>query len=413
MSEGRYRAVLEEAFRAGVEAVREPARLISHLPAEPPTGRTLVLGAGKASAELARQLEGHLHGELDGLVITREGFGPAVPPTRIPIVEASHPVPDERGFAATLRMMEMCERAGARDRVIFLASGGGSSLLSCPAPGLSRAEKREVHQALVRSGVPIDEINLVRSHLSAVKGGRLAARIPPAELFTFVVSDVVGDRPESVASGPTLALSHQPLRARDILKRAHIPISAAMDRVLTESQPVKAVAHPVEVVATASDALDAVEQHLQQAGWRTQRIGDDIEGDATDVGRSHGERALRVKRESGRVALISGGELTVRVHNPKGRGGPNLDYLAALMLMLDGAEGIEALACDSDGVDGTEDNAGGYLCPAMGRSSAETARQRLERNLSYDLFKDLDGLVVTGPTLTNVNDIRIILVDDT
>ena len=284
--------------------------------------------------------------------------------------------------------------------------------MSSPIEGVTAQEKADLHRRLVLAGAPIEEINLVRTHLSSVKGGRLAAAARPAELLTYIISDVVGDDPAVVASGPTIAAPHEPSRVREVLRRYGIPLSPNVDAALQKSQPVTPIAHPVEVVATASDALDAVETYLSNQGWSTLRLGDRIEGEAAVVGADHARLALRLQAECQRpVAVVSGGELTVTVRHDDGCGGPNLEYLGALMMSLKGAAGIEAMACDSDGIDGSEDNAGGILHPRMYLEARRlNGTELLAKNRSYALFQALDGLVMTGATGTNVNDIRVILV---
>ena len=409
---GRYRELLIEAFQIGVRASSAHGRLEGLLPRTPVRGRTIVLGAGKAAGEMAAVADAALRGEVSGLVVTRYGHGPRVVPPRIRVVEASHPVPDDASFDATAAIIALATSAGPDDRVIFLGSGGGSALLSYPAEGMSRDDKRAVHLALVRSGLPISDINLVRTHLSRVKGGGLAAAVQPAELYTFLISDVVGDDPAMIASGPTIARPNQSDRVRALLETAGISISAGINAALTARRELTAVPHPIKIVASAKDALDAVDAFLTGRGWTTVRLGDDTEGDAAEVGAQHAAAALAYGEQGlGKVALISGGELTVRVKNPRGRGGPNLEYLTALLIALDGADGIEALAGDTDGVDGTEDNAGGYLAPGIAAAHPLQPATMLAENRSYDLFAALGGLVITGPTRTNVNDIRIILVD--
>ena len=410
----RHRDLLVDAFLAGVDAASARRRLPSALPTTAAKGRTIVLGAGKAAGEMAAVADSNLAGEVSGIVLTRYQHSPPVPPTRIRVVECGHPVPDDASFAATLDVMRMAESAGPDDRVVFLISGGGSALLSCPGEGVTRREKQAINAALIRSGASISEINLVRSHLSKVKGGRLAEAAHPASLLTYIISDVVGDDPALVGSGPSIAGRHDPDGVRARIQALDIELSPEMDAALGRVQPVPAFPHPVEVIATSTDALEAVDAFLRQRGWPTERIGDDLAGDATEVGARHALTAARYLKESRRVALISGGELTVRVHNPDGQGGPSLEYLASLMINLGETAGIEAIACDSDGIDGSQDNAGGYLGPGVlteCKAHNLDVAQSLRDNQTYLLFKSLDGLVVTGPTRTNVNDIRIILVE--
>ena len=353
-----------------------------------------------------------LVGEVTGLVVTRDGHQPPQLPSRIEVMIAGHPVPDERSFSAADRVLSLAASAGSDDRVVVLISGGGSALLASPIEGLSAQDKMQVHRQLVLAGASIQEINLVRRHLSSIKGGRLAVVAAPAPLLTYVISDVVGDDPAVVASGPTIAQPYEPSRVREVLNRYGISRCADVVAALGRTRPVLSVEHPIEIVASATDALDALESYLVKRGWRTLRLGDQIEGDAATVGANHAQVALRLQSECSRpLAIVSGGELTVSVRHEDGRGGPNLEYLGALMMALQGASGIEALACDSDGIDGTEGNAGGFFDPPMFLEAERMgASQLLARNRSYDLFDALNGLVMTGPTGTNVNDIRVILV---
>ncbi|MEL6183657.1 MAG: DUF4147 domain-containing protein [Myxococcota bacterium] len=406
----RYRDLLLGALEAGIEAARGAESLIRGLPTAP-ARRTLVLGAGKAAAEMAAVVDRHLAGAVEGLVVTREGHGVVPPPSRIEVVEAAHPVPDARAFEAAEELLRRAASATEEDQVVFLISGGGSSLLSSPIEGVTRAEKQDLHRQLVRSGIPVQDINCVRRHLSRVKGGRLAHAARRAGLHTFVISDVVGDNPADVASGPTLAQAHAPDRAVEILHRAQVSLPLHVMAAMRRQEPVEPVPHPVEVIASATDALDAMQVFLQERGWSTVRVGDALEGDAQGTGAAHAQLVKRHLTRREPLALLSGGELTVTVRNPKGRGGPNLEYLGGLMLGLGELGAVEALAADSDGVDGTEDNAGGYLAPGMYSAVRDVAPGLLERNLSYDLFERVEGLVVTGPTRTNVNDLRVILVN--
>jgi len=415
---GAERALLESAFHAAVAACQAARCLPARLPTTPPAGKTIVLGAGKAAAAMAEVAAQTLTGELTGLVVTRRGDGIGRRARPIEIMEAAHPLPDDSSQQAAVRILELAHAAGAADRVIFLISGGGSALLSCPAAGVTGAEKRALNQALLHSGATIAQINLVRAHLSKVKGGRLAEAALPAELLTFIISDVVGDDPALVASGPTVPAALDPERARQILDDYGIAVPATVAAAIAAAKPVAAAAaHPVDIIAGAADALAAVAAFLTERGWRVLDLGADLEGEAAAVGRAHGRQVLarRAKQVNGeRIAMISGGELTVTVTNPDGRGGPNLEYLTGLMLSLDGAAGVHALACDSDGIDGSEDNAGGYLAPDS-QQRAITAgldpAALLAANRSYDIFHAIGGLIKTGPTQTNVNDIRIILID--
>jgi hydroxypyruvate reductase len=408
------REQLTRYFLEGVAAARAAAALPGALPQDAASGRTIVLGCGKAAADMAMVASCHLKGDVSGCVVTRYGHLSVEPSGRIEVIEASHPVPDARSREAGRKIRALAESAASGDRVIFLISGGGSSLLCDPVDGVTLEEKAELTRHLVRSGAPVEDINLVRSHLSKVKGGRLAAAARKAELFTFVISDVAGDDSARVASGPSISSSFEPERAIEILVHSGWPVSAQLVAAIRGASDVSAPLHPVHIVARASDALAAVRKAAEADGWTVIDLGTDLTGDAAQTGRRHAACALEYSARPGRFLLLSGGELTVQVRNPDGCGGPNLEYLAGLMAALPSSAVIEALACDSDGIDGSEDNAGGYGSPALIRhagiclSDIETA---LAQNRTYDLFKTLDALIVTGPTCTNVNDIRMIAVE--
>lgn len=412
-----HKELLLEAFRVGVDACRAERRLPALLPTAPIKGRNIILGAGKAGGAMAVVAAKHfesLEQEYSGLVVTRYGHSSKESAGNIEVVESGHPVPDENSYLTALLVGEIAKKATADDRVIFLISGGGSSLLSCPADGISVAEKRQLNIDLVQSGASIMEVNFIRSHFSKIKGGRLAGLAHPAQMLTFVISDVVGDDPAIIASGPTIECECDPERVRGVLADYNIILPPHMKEVLDRKQTIPPFAHPVEIIAKSSDALDAIEAYFAANGYTPVILGNEIEGDATIVGEMQAETALEFKKRGGKFALISGGELTVRVKNKNGCGGPNLEYLTSLMVSLDGAEGIEAIACDSDGIDGSEDNAGGY----MNAGTHEQLKVKglnpfnyLAQNLTYKLFDEIGGLIKTGPTLTNVNDIRIILVD--
>ncbi|MFC0410314.1 glycerate kinase type-2 family protein [Roseomonas elaeocarpi] len=412
-------------FQAGLRAADPRAVLAQHLPEPPARGRVLVLGAGKASALMAAALEeAWPEVAIGGLVVTR--YGHAVPTRRVEIVEASHPVPDAAGEAAARRMLELCDGLSEDDLVIFLASGGGSALLSLPAPGLTLADKQAVNRVLLASGATIGQMNCVRKHLSAIKGGRLAAAVYPARLLTLAISDVPGDDPGTIASGPTVADPGTFAEAREIL-RAHrdaLPpavwhhLEAAGEETPKPGDPRLARAE-FRMIATPLMALEAVAAAARAEGLTPLILGDAIEGEARDVGtalagiaRSVAEHGLPVRAP---CVLLSGGETTVTLRpsdGPPGQGGRNTEALLGFTLATAGRPGTWALMADTDGIDGVEAAAGAMATPdslARARAAGLDPREALRRHDATGLFGALGNLVVTGPTLTNVNDLRIVL----
>ena len=408
-SKSLLRGLLDAAFASALPARCLPA----HLP-PPPGGRTVVTGAGKAAATMARAVEEHWQGPLEGLVVTR--YGHSVPTQAVEVVEAAHPVPDASGREAAARILAMAEGLGADDLALCLISGGGSALLTLPAPGIALADKQAVTGALLRSGAAIGEINCVRKHLSAIKGGRLGAACHPARLVSLLISDVPGDDPAVIGSGPTVPDPTTFADALAVLRTYGIDEPAAVICHLeqgAEETPKKGDSRlagaETRIVATPAMALAAAADAARKAGYAPVILGDALEGEARALARDHA--ALALSAAPGTV-LLSGGEATVTVTGA-GRGGPNAEYALALALALDGAPGIFAIACDTDGIDGTEDNAGALVTPetlARGRAAGEDAAARLAANDAYGFFAALDDLVMTGPTLTNVNDFRAILV---
>jgi hydroxypyruvate reductase len=405
---------LEAMFRAAVDAASPRLRLPACLPS-PPRGRTIVVGAGKAAAEMAATVEAHWRGPLEGLVITRYGHG--APCERITVVEAGHPVADEAGMAATAAIMDLLRGLTADDLVLCLLSGGGSALLAAPAPGLTLADKQTITRALLHSGAPIAEINCVRKHLSAVKGGRLALRAAPARVVTLAISDVPGDEISTIASGPAAPDPTTRQEALAILRRWRIAIPEAVDAWLSDPRsetPKQVSGGETILIARPRDALDAAARLASARGFVPIILGDAIEGEARDVAREHAGLALRsLAEERGPRVLLSGGETTVTVRGA-GRGGRNAEYLLALAVALDGHPRIYALAADTDGVDGSEENAGALLFPdslARGVALGLNGAERLADNDGYGFFAALGDLLVTGPTRTNVNDFRAILID--
>ena len=414
------RDLLSALFDAAVQAA-QPAHCIPRFLPAPPKGRTLVIGAGKASAAMAQALERHWPGELSGLVVTRYGY--AVPCERIEIVEAAHPVPDAAGREAASRLLALVQGLSADDLVICLISGGGSALLPLPGEGVSLEDKQAINRALLKSGATISEMNCVRRHLSAIKGGRLAAACHPARVVNLLISDVPGDNPMDIASGPTVADPTTCADALEIVRRYGIDLPAGA-RALLESGRGETVkpgdprlaAVETHLVATPQMALEAAAGVARAAGVTPVLLGDSIEGEARDVGKVMAAIALQVSRHGQPVAapcvLLSGGETTVTVRG-NGRGGRNVEFLLALAVALDGAAGIHAVAGDTDGVDGLEEIAGALVAPdTLARAWAKGIRPRdsLDNNDGHGFFEALGDSLVTGPTLTNVNDFRAILI---
>ncbi len=421
MDDVSARALLRRLFEAAV-AEADPAKIVPrHLPA-PPRGRTLVVGAGKASAAMARAFEDKWPGELTGLVVTR--YGHAAPCKRVEIVEASHPVPDHKGEDAARRILAMVQGLGENDLVVALMSGGGSSLLSLPAEGLSLAEKQAVNRALLASGASIEEMNCVRKHLSRVKGGRLAAAAYPARVVSLVISDVPGDDPAIIASGPTVADPTTFADARAVLTKYGLSpppaVAAYLESAVDETpkpgdrRMARAETH---LIATPQASLTAAAAIAEAAGVKPLILGDAIEGESREVARVFGGLVRQVRRYGqpcpAPCVLLSGGETTVTMRG-KGRGGRNVEFLLALTIALRGDARTWAIAGDTDGVDGAEEIAGAIIAPDTLERAARLglrAAERLADNDAHAFFEALGDQVVTGPTLTNVNDFRAILVD--
>jgi len=415
------RQLLRRMFDAAISSAQPAVCLPSFLP-NPPTGRTIVIGAGKASAAMAQALESNWLGALSGLVVTRYGY--AVPCSHIEIIEAAHPVPDAAGMNAAKRMMAMVDGLSSDDLVICLISGGGSALLPLPHENLDLETKQTLNQALLNSGATISEINCVRRHLSAIKGGRLAAACFPAKVVTLLISDVPGDQPVDIASGPTVADPTTCSDALSILRRYQIHLTHAV-RDLLESGRGESIkpndsrlAHTeTHIIATPQAALEAAAKVAQESGINAHILSDSIEGEARDVGKVLGALALQVAQRNqpftAPCVLLSGGETTVTVRG-SGRGGRNVEFLLSLGITLDGHAGIYALAGDTDGVDGQEEIAGAYLAPesfARAWSLGMKPKDALENNDAHTFFTALGDSIVTGPTLTNVNDFRAILIN--
>lgn len=408
-------------FDAAIAAAQPALCVPRHLPAAP-AGRLVVIGAGKASAAMARAVEDNWSGPLSGLVVTRYGY--AVPCERIQIVEAAHPVPDAAGEAAARRLLQMVQGLTEDDLVLCLISGGGSSLLPMPLPGLSLADKQNLNRALLASGASISEMNCVRRHLSAIKGGRLAAACHPARVINLLLSDVPGDDPIDIASGPTVPDATTCGDALNILRRYAIDVPSQARRLLESGEgetlkpgDTRLPAIETRFIATPQIALEAAARVAHEAGLQTHILGDAIEGESRDVAKTLAGIALQVARRGQPFrrpcVLLSGGETTVTVRG-RGRGGRNVEFLLSLAVALKSEPGVHALAGDTDGVDGQEEIAGALLAPdTLERAWALGLRPhaQLDDNDGHGFFEALGDSVITGPTLTNVNDFRAIVID--
>lgn len=414
------REFLTKLFSAAVNAA-QPEYCIPRFLPEPPAGRTIVIGAGKASAAMAQALERNWQGALEGLVVTRYGY--AVPCERIEIIEAAHPVPDAAGREAASRMLDLVSGLRRDDLVICLISGGGSSLLPLPSEGITLEDKQSINRALLKSGATIAEMNCVRRHLSSIKGGRLAAACYPARVVNLVISDVPGDNPIDIASGPTVADPTTCQNALDIVQRYGIDLPERARFMLEtgfgetiKPSDMRLTSVTTHLIATPQMALEAAAKVAEEAGIHPVILGDSIEGEARDVGKVMAGIALQVARR-GQPAqrpcvLLSGGETTVTVRG-KGRGGRNVEFLLSLAIGLNGENGVFAVAGDTDGVDGLEEIAGAFVTPCtLKRAWSKDIKPvaSLDANDGHGFFEALGDSLVTGPTLTNVNDFRAILI---
>jgi hydroxypyruvate reductase len=414
------RIILEDLYGTAVAAALPGPALRASLP-QKPKGRTIVVGAGKASAQMARAFEEAWDGPVGGLVVTRYGYATAC--ERIGILEAGHPVPDAAGYEAARRIMAEVSGLSADDLVVALISGGGSALLPAPGPGMSLEDEQKLNAALLASGAPIGVMNLIRNELSSIKGGRLATLAHPARVVTLVVSDVPGDDPALVASGPTLPIASSRAEVRRLVSLYGISLPPAAEKLLAgEANPAPRPTDPrfagneVKVIASAALSLEAAARRAAERGLVAHILSDAIEGEARDVGLVHAAIAREVSTR-GRpfttpALLLSGGETTVTVRG-SGRGGRNTEFLLSFALCIEGLDGIAALAADTDGIDGTGDNAGAFAeGTTAGRMRAAGAdpRAALAGNDAYSAFGAVGGLFTTGPTGTNVNDFRAVLV---
>ncbi len=409
-----------------------PAQAMANFLPQPPAagrGRTLVLGAGKAGGAMAQAVDALWPADapLSGLVVTRYAHTPPAyreRPGRIEVVEASHPVPDAAGLQAAQRMVELTRGLTADDLVLCLISGGGSALLTLPAAGISLADKQAINKALLNSGAAIDEMNTVRKHLSAVKGGRLAALCAPARVVTLLISDVPGDAPEVIASGPTVPDSSTCADALAICQRYGIELPAAALQGLQSGafetpKPGDALfaGHAIHLIATPQQSLEAAAALARSQGIEAHILSDEMEGESREVGKVHAALARAVAQRGQPFAkpcvILSGGETTVTVKSKGGRGGRASEFLLGCAIALQGHPAVHVLAADTDGIDGIEDNAGAIVTPdTLARAAAlgMKASDYLDRNDAYSFFAALDDLVCPGPTFTNVNDFRALLI---
>jgi hydroxypyruvate reductase len=421
MPTGGPAAFLRRLFDAAIAAAQPAHCLPPYLPPVP-RGRLVVVGAGKAAAAMARAVEDHWPGPLSGAVVTRYGY--EVPCKRIEVLTAAHPVPDHAGLAASARLLDLVSDLAAEDLVLCLLSGGASALLPLPLPGLTLADEQALSRALLRSGATIGEMNCVRRHLSMIKGGRLATACHPARVVSLLISDVPGDRPVDIGSGPTVGDPSTCADALAILRRHALDVPAVVRDVLESGRgesikpgDPRLAGAEVRLIATPQMALEAAADVARAEGITPYILGDAIEGEARDVGKVMAGIALQVAARNQPVSapcvLLSGGETTVNVRGA-GRGGRNVEFLLSLALGLDGHAHIHAIAGDTDGVDGQEEIAGATLAPdslARARALGVAPRAALDANDAHSLFEALGDSVVTGPTMTNVNDFRAILID--
>lgn len=423
MKDADARALLRALFDAALAVARPETCLAPFIAKlQPPKGRTVVIGAGKASAAMAKAVEDQWPHPLEGLVVTRYGYGEAC--KRIEIVEAAHPVPDTKGRETAGHILQRVQGLTADDLVLCLISGGASALLALPAPGLSLEDKQAVNRALLKSGANIVEMNTVRKHLSAIKGGRLAIAAQPAHVLSWLISDVPNDDPGVIGSGPTVADRTTFADALAVLAKyrieppasvlAHLQAGAAgkIEETPKPGDPRLANVETI-MVATPQRSLDAAAAIARQQGCEVIMLGDNLEGEARDLGGAHARQALDLVKRGGKpIVVLSGGETTVTIRG-KGRGGRNVEYLLAEAIAAGGAAGVWGLAADTDGVDGAEDIAGALFCPdtlARARAKGHDPQAMLDDNDGHGFFGLLGDSIVTGPTRTNVNDFRATLI---
>lgn len=418
---GPQEIFLRELFDAAV-AASSPSQCLAIALPDLPLGRTVVIGAGKAAASMALAVEEHWDRPLEGLVVTR--YGHAVKTASIEVIEAAHPVPDAAGLEAAARILDLASNLGENDLALCLISGGGSALLAAPAGKVSFAEKQDLTRLLLRCGASVGEINMVRKQLSAIKGGRLAEACHPARVITLAISDVAGDDPSIIASGPTVPDRSTPEDAVGVLNKYSIaaPISVLEYLSLKTDGSIGSdddafLRDEFHIVGKAQTALEAAASVVANAGYRPWILSDRLQGEAREVAKDLAQVALNIRREalpgSPPCCLLSGGETTVTVTG-HGRGGRNTEFLLALSIALEGEKGVWALAADTDGIDGVGDNAGAAISPdtlSRARQAGLDPEAALADNDAYEVFRRIGDLVITGPTRTNVNDFRAILIE--
>ncbi len=413
------RDLLISLYRAAVSAAHPSSLLGAGMLPPKPRGRTVVIGVGKPAGAMAQAFEAAWPHPCEGLVVTQYGY--KLPTKSIEVIEANHPVPDQASVTAGRRMLDLVRSTGSDDLIIALITGGGSSLLCLPAPGISLAQKQDMFRALLKSGAPIMEMNRVRRAMSGVKGGRLGAAAAHTPMVSYMLSDVPGDDPATIGGGPTMPCLEDGAGALAVIDRYGLPATDAFIAAIGANEGPKTCprAHKFKMIATPATALARAAAKARALGVEVENLGDRIEGEARDVARDMGRRVRQRIAQPGSKPrrpwlLISGGETTVSLgETPRGKGGRNTEFLLALALELDGAPGIHALACDTDGIDGSEDNAGAVIGPdILDRAVAKglDGRAMLDAHDAHTFFAALDALVVTGPTFTNVNDFRAILV---
>ncbi|MEM5532512.1 glycerate kinase type-2 family protein [Pseudoalteromonas arctica] len=409
------KSFLIDLFTTAVNACKPSACMSKYLENIDASKGLCVVGAGKAAAEMAAEVNRFYGDKCFGAVVTRYGYESSGDTGRIKVLSANHPTPDDNSLAAGKELLELVRNNPADIPILFIISGGGSSLMCLPVDDVPFSQKQKLNQFLLRSGASVDEINVVRKQLSLVKGGKLA-QAAKSDYVTLIISDVVGDKPSDIASGPTISDGSTKADALAILQKYNWPVIAEVEAHLLkpEQERVADTVGEYFIVANAQHAIDSAISVAQHQGWETQVLGYDIQGEAKEVAKQHAAIALEQKAQGKRVMLFSGGELTVTVADVYGDGGPNQEYLMALAEALNGEAGIYALACDTDGVDGSKDVAGAYINSTTvirAQSAGESLQAQLEGHNSHQFFKAIDDLIITGPTNTNVNDFRVIVIE--